>query len=187
MKTYRIAPVPRFTLVGMGTVYLATFGTLWLFVEPLGAFGLIPSLEKQSALLVYVFLLLIPAVALPAILRWHRWYKTHSLPFIRLSVRSAADGVTYSLKVAENMQISEVLRQYTEILRRGPARNNVEETLRRYYPVLQVKRGNVFIDLDGNSTIYAAGIRDSEECQIRAEEHVHLNKVMFSRRLRNDA
>jgi hypothetical protein len=182
MKTYTIAPVPRVTLVGMGSMYAATFGGLWLFIEPLGAFGLISPVGSLTGFYLYALLLVVPALVLPAFLRWYRWYRTHDLPFVKLSVRSAADGVTYSLRVAENMQISEFLRQYTEILRRGPARNAVQATLQRHYPVLQVMRGGKFVDVDGNVTLHAANIEDGEVCQVRAQEHEHMNQVMFSRR-----
>lgn len=80
------------------------------------------------------------------------------------------------------MQISEFLHQYTEILLKGPAREKVAQTLRRYYPVLQAKREGVFVDFDGNLTLYAAGIKDGEECLVRAEEYKHTNEIMFSRR-----
>ncbi len=179
--TYTIAPVPRITLVGMGSVYVATFGCLWLFIEPLGAFGLIPSVGKLEGFYLYALLLVVPAFTLPAFLRWYRWHKSHDLPFVTLSVRSAVDGVTYSLRVAENMQISEFLRQYTELLRRGPAQKAVDATLQRYYPVLQVQRDGKFVDVDGNGTLHAACIKDGEQCQVRAKEYEHMNQVMFSR------
>jgi len=180
MKTYIIAPVPRITLVGMGSIYVAAFGVLWLFIEPLGTFGLIPSVSKISGFYLYSALLIVPALILPAFLRWHRWYKTHDLPFVKLKVRSAADGVTYSLRIAENMQITEFLRQYTEILLHGPARNNVAGMLRHSYPVLQVNRGGNFVDIDGSLTLHAAGIKDGEECQVRAQESEYMNQIMFS-------
>lgn len=184
MKTYTIAPIPRVTLVGMGSVYVATFGALWLFIEPLGAFGLIPSVSKLSGFYLYSLLLAVPALVLPAVLRWHRWYKIHELPFVTVRVRSAADGITYSLRAAENMQIVEFLRQYTEILLRGPARSKVAETLRRYYPVLQVSRNGSLVDINGNLTLHAAGIADGEECHVRAQEFEDRNIVMFSRTIK---
>ncbi len=182
MKTYTIAPIPRVTLAGMGSVYLVTFGGLWLFMEPLGAFGLIPSVGRLTGFYLYALLLVLPAFALPALLRWFRWYRTHDLPFVKLSVRSAADGVTYSLRVAENMQIAEFMRQYTVLLRRGPARDAVEASLLRYYPVLQVLRGGKFVDVDGNATLHAASIKDGEICQVRGQKHEHWNQLIFSRR-----
>lgn len=181
MKTYTIAPVSRVTLTGMGSVYVATFGTLWLFIEPLGAFGLIPTVSKLAGFYLYALLLVVPALVLPALLRWHRWYKTHDLPFVKLKVRSASDGITYSLKVAENLQIAEFLRQYIEILLRGHARSNVAATLSRYYPVLQANRDGRLVDIDSNLTLHAAGIEDGEECQVRAQEYEHMNQVMFCR------
>ncbi|MDH4418095.1 MAG: hypothetical protein QE485_12800 [Acidovorax sp.] len=180
MKTYTIAPVSRVTPLAMWSTYVATFAVLWLFVEHLGAFGLIPSVSKLAGLYLYSLLLLVPAVALPFLLRWYRWYRIHHLPFVRISVRSTADGVTYSFRVAENMQISEFLHQYMDILLRGPARDKVAQTLRRYYPVLQAKRDGEFVDLDGNATLYAAGMKDGEECQVRAEEYKHTSEVRFS-------
>lgn len=182
MKTYTIAPLPRVTLVSTGSFYVATLGALWLFIEPLGVFGLIPAVGKLSGFYLYSLLLVTPALALPVLLRWHRWYKTHDLPFVRLTVRSATDGVTYSLRVAENMQVAEFLRQYTKILLRGPARSNVEATLRRYYPVLQANRDGSLVDVDGNLTLHAAGIKDGEECRVRAQQYEHENQVMFSLR-----
>lgn len=181
MKTYTIAPIPRLTFAGVGATYAATFGALWLFIEPLGAFGLVPPLSKLSAFYLYLLLLVVPAFVLPSLLRGYRWYKTHDLPFVFLKVRSAADGVTYSLRVAENMQVSDFLHQYIEILLRGPARSNVQASLRRYYPVLQVARDGGLVDVDGNLTLHAASIKDGEECQVRAQEHPHLNQIMFSR------
>jgi len=178
MKTYTIAPIPRATLVDMGSIYVAAFGVLWLFVEPLGTFGLIPAASKISGLYLYSILLVLPALALPALLRWRRWYKMHDIPFVKLKVRSAADGVTYSLRVAENMQITEFLRQYTEILLHGPARNNVAAMLHRSYPVLQVNRDGNLVDIDGNLTLHAAGIKDGEECKVRAHEFI-LSQGMF--------
>ena len=129
--TYTITPAPRLTLVGMGSAYVGTFAGLWLFIEPLGAFGLIPAVSKLSGFGLYSLLLVIPALALPALIRWHRWYKTHDLPFVSFTVRSAADGITYSLRVAENMQLSDFLQHYTKILLKGPAHSQVAATLHR--------------------------------------------------------
>lgn len=80
------------------------------------------------------------------------------------------------------MQITEFLDQYIEILRRGPARKSIEMILHRYYPVLQVKRDSEFIDIDNRLTLYTAGIKDGEQCQVRAQEHKHKNQPLFSLR-----
>lgn len=181
MKTYTIAPVPQVTLFGVVSGYAATFGTLWLFIEPLGAFGLIPTGTKLSGFYYYSLLLIVPALALPVLLRWRSWRRTHDLPFVKLKVRSAADGITYSLRVARNMQIDEFLRQYTEILLRGPARSNVEATLRCHYPVLQTNSDDGLVDIDGNLTLHAAGIKEGGEYHVRAQEYEHMNRILFSR------
>lgn len=182
MKIYTISPVHPITGQRIGAVYMTTFATLWLFIEPLGTFGLFPSLGIASASSIYALLLFFPALTLPAFLLWHRWHRNHDLPFIKFRVRSSADGATYHLKVAENLQVAEVLRQYIEILKRGPARNQVEATSARYYPVLQVKRGDAYLDVDGRLTVHAAGLTEGDECQVRAQEYTHTNRVMFCRK-----
>ena len=136
MKFYTIAPVPRLSFVGLGATYLVAF---WCALAIRGAVGNVRSHTglgpKTSAIATYAALLLIPAALLTVALQWLRWHKIHNLPFIKLRIRSAADGATYSLRVAENMQVNDFLRQYVGILRRGPARNQVEATVQRHYPV----------------------------------------------------
>ncbi len=182
MKTYTIAPIPRITFAGITSAYLVILGSLWLFIEPLGTFGLIPPIEKLTGFYLYSLLLVIPAFVIAVFFRWYHWFKIHDMPFVNISIRSAIDGVTYSLRVAQNMQVAEFLDQYVRLLRSGPAKNSVETLLSRHYPVLQVKRDNVFIDIDSRVTFYTAKIKDGEQCQVRAEEHKHMNQPMFSRR-----
>jgi hypothetical protein len=162
-------------------MYLTIFGTLWLFVEPLGTFGLIPTLEKLTGFLLYFLLLVFPALVLSIGLRWQYWYRTHDLPFVTLSLRSSIDGVTYSLRVTENMQIGQFLSQFVEILCQGPAQKFVAAILEKHYPVLQVKRTESFVDIDSNLTLYAANIRDGDICQVRAQVYENQSRVMFSR------
>lgn len=183
MRTYTIAPLPSVTLTRLGSVYVASFGVIWLFIEPLGAFGLLPSLGAFSGVTTYALLLIAPTLPMFGFLRWYRWHKIHNLRFIRLSIRSAADGATYLVRVAENMQVGEFVRQYVEILRNGPAKEQIETTLRRYYPVLQVQRNGVLHDIDSNLPIHAAGLHEGDECQVRAQEYEHLNKILFSRKV----
>lgn len=181
MRTYTISPIPRPTLSSMGAAYLAAFGVLWLFVEPLGAFGFLSSFGAVPGIVIYAILLFAPVLVLPLFLRWYRWRKTHAIPFVALSIRSTVDGATYSLRIAENMQVGDVLYQFMDILRSGPARDQISSMVRRYYPVLQVEREGVFTDVASNLTIHSAGLRNGDECQVRAQEYEHFDKVWFSR------
>ena len=133
----------------------------------------------------YGLLLLLPALLLPFVHSGFRWYKIHDLPFISLILRSAVDGVTYPLRIAANMQVGEVLIRIIEILRAGPGKEQVDEHLKRYYPILQVRRGDAFHDVDANLTVHAAGLKDNDECQIRAQPHEYFNEVRFSRSARS--
>jgi hypothetical protein len=179
MKTYTIAPKPKLAMPGLLSTYVAGFGILWLFFEPLGAFGLIPDDAKLKGIYLYALLLITPALFTLPLFRWNRWYKTHRIPFIRLSIRSSLDGATYSVKVAENMLVAEFLREYLKILHRGPARSSVEAIRLRYYPVLQVARDGKLIDIDGNLTLHAAEIKDGDNCEVRAEPYHDMQDIRF--------
>lgn len=181
MRTYIIAPILHVSFKGVSSAYIGAFGVLWLFVEPMGTFGLIPQLDRTSGIVTYIILLLVPALLIPMFLHGYRWYKIHNLPLIALSVRSASDGVTYSLRVAENMQVGEVMMQFMDILLQGPSRDRVQSYLYRYHPVLQVYRADKYVDVDSNLTVHAAGLCDKDECQVRAQLHNHFNEVRFSK------
>ena len=186
MRTYTIVPVPYISIGKIASTYVAIFAILWLFLEPLGAFGLTPQLVGWSGVAMYGLLLLIPALLLPVVLRSFRWYKTHDLPFISLILRSSSDGFTYSLRVAANMQVGEVVNRIIEILQSGSGKERINETLKRYYPVLQVRRKNVFHDVNPNLTIHAAGFNDNDECQSRGQLHKEFDEIRFSRVGKND-
>jgi hypothetical protein len=82
------------------------------------------------------------------------------------------------------MQVGEALIQFIKILLRGPAKEQVQVFAHRYYPVLQVRRGDGYVDVDSNSTVRAVGLSDNDECQVRGELHEYFNQTMFSRAAR---
>lgn len=180
MSVHTIAPTPCLSAKAVASFYFGAFGALWLFIEPLSFFGLLPQLSKFSGAVIYLVLLLVPAVMLLVFLRWFRWHKTHHLPFVQIAIRSALDGATYQVRVAENMQVGEVLTRFLEILLKGPAQHQVKDLSRRFYPVLQVRRNDQFIDVHSNQTINMVGLKNHDECQVRAQLYEHFSGVMFS-------
>lgn len=126
-------------------------------------------------------MLVVATLVLVAFLRGYQWYKTHDLPFVTFKVVSASDGVTYALRVAQNMQVGDFLNEFLRLLSRGPGREKVRMFSHRYNPVLQVRRGEQFIDVDSNATIGTAGLKDNDICQVRGELSEVFNRVMFSR------
>lgn len=179
MKIYTVAPITKLTMRGRVLTYVASLGVLWLFVEPASAFGVFPSLTGAVSWLGYLLLLALPLLFVPVAVRWHWWYKTHELPFIQVSIRSTADGVTYRVKVAENMLVSEALRQFLDIVRRGPGKDHVDSISYDHYPVLQMKAVGRFVDVDANVTVSASGLQEGSECQIRAQRYAHQEVVHF--------
>jgi hypothetical protein len=180
MRTYTIAPASPTRLRTAASVFVGAFGTIWLFIEPLGLFGLIPPVGGLLGVASYLLILVAAFLILLLVLRSYRWYKIHDLPFVVLKVVAASDGVTYSLRVAKNMQVGDFLYEFIHLLSRGPGREKVRMFSRRYDPVLQVKRDAKLIDIDSNLTIGGAGLLDGETCQVRGEENARFNTPLFS-------
>lgn len=181
MRIYTIAPASPVSFKAVASVFVGTFGTIWLFVEPLGLFGLVPPGGGIPGIASYLLMLAAASLVLVAFLRTYRWHKIHALPFVALTVASASDGATYSLRVSANMQIGDFLCDFLSLLSRGPGRERVQMFSRRYFPVLQVRRGASFIDVDSNLTICAAGLKNQDICQVRGQRHEHFGQTMFSR------
>lgn len=181
MRTYTITPASPVTFKTAASVYVGAFGTIWLFVEPLGLFGLVPPVGGIAGLTSYLLMLASAMFVLLAFLRGYQWYKIHNLPFVSFMTISASDGATYSLRVAENMQVGDFLHEFMDILSRGPGREKVQLFSHRYDPILQVRRNDQFIDIDSNLTVGTSGLKDNDICQIRGELSKVFSRVMFSR------
>lgn len=180
MRTYTIAPTARPSFASVASIFIAAYGTIWLFIEPLGLFGLISPIGGMTGLTSYLLMLLGALIVVAVFLRSYHWYRVHDLPFVFIQVSSASDGVTYSLRVSENMQVGDFLHKYLELLSRGPGRENVETFKRMHFPVLQVLRGNEYADVDANLTIHAAGLKNGDQCQVRGEIHPYFNQTRLS-------
>lgn len=181
MRTYTIAPASPMSFKATASVFVGAFGTIWLFVEPLGLFGLAPPVGGIAGVVSYLLMLCATLFVVVVFLRGYRWYKIHDLPFIAINVASASDGATYSLRVSANMQIGDFLYDFLNLLSRGPSREKVQLFRHRYLPILQVRRGDAFVDVDSNQTVSAAGIKNQDFCQVRGEQHEHFDLPMFSR------
>jgi len=155
---------------------------IWLFVEPLGLFGLIPPVGGFAGLVSYLLMLGAATCVLLVFLRSYQWYKSHHLPFIALKVMSASDGATYALRVSENMQVGDFLLRFMSLLARGPGGERVKVFSQRYTAVLQVLRGDAFFDIDSNATVRGAGLKDKDICQLRGELRGDFGSIMFSRK-----
>jgi hypothetical protein len=181
MRTYTIAPASPISLKAAASVYVGAFGTIWLFVEPLGLFGLVPPVGGVAGLVSYLLMLSVAMFLLLAFLRGYQWYKTHDLPFVSFKVISASDGATYALRVAENMQVGDFLHDFLRLLSRGPGSEKVKLFSHHYIPILQVCHSGQFLDVDSNVTIGSAGLKDNDICQVRGKLSEVFNCIMFSR------
>lgn len=181
MRTYTIAPASPMSFKAVASVFVGAFGTIWLFVEPLGLFGLVPVVSAITGVVLYLLMLCAALLVVVAFLRSYRWYKRHNLPFIALNVASASDGAIYSLRVSANMQIGDFLYNFLDLLSRGPGRERVQLFNHRYFPILQVRRGESFVDIDSNLTVSSAGLKDQDFCQVRGEQYRFFNHALYSK------
>jgi hypothetical protein len=180
MRTYTIAPASPISFKAVASVFVSAFGIIWLFIEPLGLFGLVPPVGGLAGFVSYLLMLCTAVLVVVVFFRGYRWYKIHDLPYIMLKVASSSDGATYSLRVSANMQVGDFLGDFLNLLSRGPGREKILLFRRRYFPVLQVCRGDEFIDIDSNLTVGAAGLKDQDFCQVRGEQYEHFDRPLFS-------
>lgn len=179
MRTYTVAPALPTPFKAVASVFIGSLGTVWLFIEPLGLFGLVPPMSGKLGWITYLIILIASLLISAAFVRGYRWYKVHYLPFVRLTIASASDGATYSVRASANMQIGDFLRDFLKILLNGLGSERVKAFRQRYLPIFQVYRNDKFIDVDSNLTIAGAGLND-DLCQIRGEKDPSFDRVLFS-------
>lgn len=180
MRSYVVAPVQFADTKHMVSIFVGAFGGGWLFIEPLGAFGLLPQFPGYTGLWLYGALIALGVIAVIRYVRAYQWYRrTVRLPFVHLVVSSTSDGVDYDIRAAANMQVGAFLQSFMDLLEKGPARERVRAFRHRYQPILQVRKDGGFVDVDSNLRVEAAGLKEGDKCQIRGEPHPQFNVPMF--------
>ncbi len=181
MNRYTIAPVASLQPRAILSVFVATFGSVWLFVEPLGAFGLLPQFQSGLGAIGYMLIIVVSVLIVLFFIRGYRWSKTVDVPFVNITIESASDGGTYQVRAAYNMQVGEFVESFIDLLSKGPARERVMLFRLHHLPILQIKRNNDYMDVDSNLSLQDAGIVENDICQIRGELNPVFNTTRLSR------
>ena len=174
-KPITIALIPNLGFRASFAIFATTFGLLWLVVEPLGFFGLLPNISGSLAWLAYLSLIgiSIASVSIAHVLFRHGGQA--KLTFITFTVASSSDGASHLVRAPLNMQLRDFV-----YLSNGPAKERIRQLRTNFEPILQVEKEGGFIDLDQNQTLSQAGVKDGNLCQIRGKP-LPERKPMFSR------
>lgn len=162
-------------------IFAAAFGLVWLFIEPLSLFGLLPQISGWTGIAAYLVMLIaaIAAVRVAALIRRHSGHA--KLSFVTFTVASSTDGADHLVRAPINMQVWDFVYLFLRELERGPAREHVRALHRQFDPILQLGKDGHFFDVGSSLTLTQAGVIDGVLCRIRGEPRRERNMPMFSR------
>lgn len=176
-----IAPVEELSLKSSSVVFVTIFGLFWLFLEPLGLFGLLPSLSGVLGWAAYLALFCVSFGGVVAVRFLHRRAGYSKLTFVTFTVASSTDGADHFVRAPGNMQVWHFVHEFLSYLSHGPARERIRQLMLHFDPVLQVGREGSFVDVGNSLTLSQAGVINGVRCQIRGISRPERNEPLFSR------
>ncbi len=162
MKHITIGNLPNLTVKEFGSLYLSSFGTIWLALEPLEAFGLYANFLSNLGWLGYIFLFLASFIISLSISKVWRNIKFKQQEFISFIVESSIENNTYEVKVPALLQVWSFMHLFIEHLEKGKNSEKVKAIKRLHTPVLNMKRGKIKMILDNSTTIKEIGIIEDD-------------------------
>ncbi|EMS80806.1 hypothetical protein [Desulfotignum phosphitoxidans] len=162
MKRITIGNYETTELKTFGYVYLSSFGALWLFIEPLGAFSIAPKYLSNLGLIGYLGLFVVAFILSIFLCRIWENLIFFKQDLITLKIESSLEGVNYLVKAPANMLIFDFSHLFIDRLEKGKASKKVKLLRRGNSPVLNMKRDGEKIELDDNITLKEANLLESD-------------------------
>jgi hypothetical protein len=158
-------------------VFAGSSGGIWLFVEPLGLFGLVPQLPVLDGAMAYAAMLIAAVLCAAVAAKLYGRYTNAKLTYLTFTVASSSDGADHLVRAPTNMQVWDFLARFLDHLSEGSAAERVKALRWGYDPILQIKRSDSFVDVANSLTLIQAGITDGAMCQIGGKSR----PALFSR------
>lgn len=184
MHPITIEPVRKPTLRAIAGVFIGTFATLWLLLEPLGAFGLTPELSFITGLITYSLLTAISLLVAILFIPTYKNFRNTKNTYINFKIELASDGAEHLVRSPTNMLTSDFINQFIEHLSNGPAKDRVTALNRTHYPVLRLITEDGASEVKNNITIKESGISEGSRCYISARPRE--SEIRFSLRSSDD-
>ena len=162
MKKITIGNFPSISSKAFGSMYLSSFGAMWLLLEPLGIFGIAPNVLSNLGLIGYISLFVISLFVALAISQIWKNLLFLRQEFIVLTVESSLEGIDYQVKAPANLQAWDFAHLFIEHLEKGKSSDKVKSLRRGYSPVLNVRRNGEKTELNNNITLKEAGLLESD-------------------------
>ncbi|WP_321392216.1 hypothetical protein [uncultured Desulfuromusa sp.] len=162
MKHLTVGHLPYLNLTELGGTYVSTFGIIWLIIEPLSLFGLMPESISTTGWLGYIALIILSLVIATPISQKIRKIKFNRQELLKVNVESSLEGVTYSVKTPANIQVYDFSRLFVDHLERGPVSKKIKALKWHYSPVLNIRRGETKVELDNSMTLQEANIKEHD-------------------------
>ena len=173
LKYKTLGHLPSVTVKQMASLFMTAFGIVWLFLEPMGLFGLYPQFLAKLGWYGYL-ILAVTALAVTVLglnlLRRHKFVK---IEFINLEVESSIDGCSHYVRAPENIQVWDFVNLFLEHLKRGAVREQIDAMARVYDPVLHVRTGDTDHEITNSLTLKEANLKNGDVCFIKGQPRKH--------------
>ncbi len=164
-------------------VFLGVFATLWLLIEPLGLFGLLPTMSILAGVGGYAVMLVLSVIAVLLAPQIYRLNLRKTIPTVEFEISLSSDGIDHRVIAARNMQIWVFLGSFLNEIERRPGGDRVSVLRATYDPVIQILEPNgAYRVLESTSTIFEAGVTEGSKCTIIGKPKQVNSGIRFSRR-----
>lgn len=165
MKPRRITLYPPLSWKRRATAYLFFLGGLWLFMEPLSAFGLAEDFLKTKGLIGYLALLGSSLILTIVTELFQRRRTLGKITFVSLTILLTEDGTEHLVEVPRSMRVGQFLNLFLPRV----AIKALVPVMDMYAMKLYVRRNGQFQPVDSKDIILEAGLRNGDECKIKGE------------------
>ena len=165
MKPMTITITPPFSWQKRGAIFFSIFAGLWVFLEPLSAFGLTKGYIESVGVWGYVDLLLFSLIP-TALIEYFQHRKVRGkISLVKLTILLTENGTEHMVNVPRSMRIEQFLSIFVTRVQINALKMPVDA----YELSLNVLRNGNYQKVDSNSTIQEADLIDNDLCKITGD------------------
>lgn len=165
MKPITITITPPFSWKKRCAIFLGIFGGLWLFIEPLSAFGLARDVLESSGGFGYAVLLIFSFITTFLIEFLESRKNLGQISFTKLTILLTENGTEHMVNVPRSMRVGQFLSIFVAKIQLNAMMIPVDA----YELSLNVYRNGSYQKINSENTIQEANLNDNDLCKITGE------------------
>ena len=147
-------------------IFVVLYGVFWLAENYFSLFEKYFHLNTFSQYSFYIIAGLMVVVVTTIVFILIKRTQIKRLNLITFSVKMNLDKSYRFVQAPSGMSASEFLKLYFSHLMRGRHKERYQAILNKNFPMLEINRNNELINVDGNSTLLSAGLKDGDICHV---------------------